>query len=53
MKDEKELKKKLIDYIKANSKNYENKDLENRSVTGLIILKTGIEIQLRFGKKKK
>ena len=52
MKEEKEFKKELIDYIKANS-NHENEDLENRSVTALTILKTEIEIRLHFGKKKK
>ena len=51
MKDEKEYKKRLIDYIKANSTKYENEDLENSSITGLTIIKTEIEIRLHFGKK--
>lgn len=53
MKDEEVFKKVLIDFIKANSKNHENEDLENRSVTELTILKTEIEIRLHFSKKKK
>lgn len=44
MKDEKQTRQQLIDYIVDNSKNYSKKDLKSRSVTALAILKTEIEI---------
>lgn len=53
MKDDKEFKKGLIDYIKANGKNYSNEYLDNCSVTTLTIIKTEIEIKLDYSKKKK
>ncbi len=52
MKDDKEFKIELIDYIKANGKNYANEYLDNCSVTALTIIKTEIEIKLHFSKKK-
>ena len=52
MKDNKEFKKELIDYIKANGKNYSDEYLSNCSVTALTIIKTEIEIGLHISKKK-
>ena len=52
MKNDKEFKKELIEYIKANGKNYSNEYLDNCSVTSLTIIKTEIEIRRHFSKKK-
>lgn len=53
MKDDKEFKKELIEYIKANGKKHSNEYLDNCSITTLTIIKTELEIRLHLGKKKK
>lgn len=53
MKDEQQTRQDLIDYILDNSKSHSKKDLESRSVTGLTILKTEIEINLYNARQAK
>lgn len=53
MKNEQQTWQDLIDYILDNSKSYSKKDLENRSMTTLTILKTEIEINLYHARQAK
>jgi len=51
MESEKEYKKELLAYIRANDKNYITKNLNNLTITALTIIKIEIEIKLHYKKK--
>lgn len=51
MKDTKQIRQELMEYIKANDKSWSRKDLNNYSLTELIIIKT--EIEIRFENKQR
>ena len=51
MESEKEFKKELLAYIRANDINYTTKNLDNLTVTALTIIKIEIEIKLHYKKK--
>lgn len=52
MDTDKAIKKELIEYIKANDTSFADIDLDNYSVTQLIIIKVGIETIIKDAAKK-
>ncbi|MBX2926189.1 MAG: hypothetical protein KF852_00010 [Saprospiraceae bacterium] len=48
---EQQMRKGLIDYIKANDNLYADKNFDNHSITSLVIIKTKIELRLLEQKK--
>ncbi|MBI3502671.1 MAG: hypothetical protein HY063_12845 [Bacteroidetes bacterium] len=50
MKNDKELKKELIAFIKDNEQSFADTNLDNFSVTALTIIKAGIDAKIKYEK---